>query len=77
LLLEEEQATAVDLERKTTATKGLLSSSSSPSTMTDMVDGATYDSALITNLHVQAMAVPNGYQLSNIVLDTTSSNYTI
>jgi hypothetical protein len=42
-----------------------------------MVDGAAYDSALITNLHVQATAVPKARQLMNIVLDTTSSNYTI
>jgi hypothetical protein len=42
-----------------------------------MVDGAAYDSALITNLHVQATLVPNVCQLVNIVLDTTSSNYAI
>jgi hypothetical protein len=40
-------------------------------------DGAAYDSALVTNLHVQAMAVPNVCQLVSIVLDTTSSNYAI
>jgi hypothetical protein len=42
-----------------------------------MVDGAAYDSALVTNLHVQATAVPNNRQLVNIVLDNTSSNYAI
>jgi hypothetical protein len=73
LLLEEEQATAADLERKAAAAKGLLLSSSS----SDMVDGAAYDSALVTNHHVQAMTVPNVHQLVNIVLDTTSSNYAI
>jgi hypothetical protein len=42
-----------------------------------MVDDAAYDSALITNLHVQATTVPNVRQFVNIVLDTTSSNYSI
>jgi hypothetical protein len=42
-----------------------------------MIDGATYDSALVSNLHVQATAVPNVHQLVTIVLDTTSSNYAI
>jgi hypothetical protein len=42
-----------------------------------MVDGATYDSTLSTNLHVQATMVPNIHQLVHIMLDTTSSNYTI
>jgi hypothetical protein len=74
---EEERATTTDLERKATAAMGLLPSSSSSSTMTDMVDGSTYDSALVTNLHVQAMTVPNVHQLVNIMLDTTSSNYGI
>jgi hypothetical protein len=45
--------------------------------MSDMIDGAAYDSALITNLHVQATTAPNVYQLVNIVLDTASSNYDI
>jgi hypothetical protein len=73
LLLEEEQAATVDLERKVATVKGLLPSSSSYSTTSDMVDGASYDSALITNLHVQATAVSNVHQLVNIVLDTTFS----
>jgi NifU-like protein involved in Fe-S cluster formation len=59
LLLEEEHAIAANLERKAVTAKGLLSSSSSSSTTTDMVNGATYDLALVTNLHVQATAVPN------------------
>jgi hypothetical protein len=42
-----------------------------------MVDGAAYNSAFVTNLHVQATAVPNNRQLVNIVLDNTSSNYAI
>jgi hypothetical protein len=42
-----------------------------------MVDGAAYDSSLVTNLHVQATTVPNVHQLVNIMLDTTSSNYAI
>jgi hypothetical protein len=75
--LEEEHAITVDLERKVAVTKGLLPSSSSSSTTSDMVNGVTYDSTLITNLHVQAMTVPNVFQLVNIVLDTTSSNYAI
>jgi hypothetical protein len=44
MLLEEEQATATDLEKKATATKGLLPSSSF-STMFDMVDGVAYNSS--------------------------------
>jgi hypothetical protein len=40
-----------------------------------MVDGAAYNSTLVTNLHVQATMVSNVRQLVNIVLDTTSSNY--
>jgi hypothetical protein len=77
LLLEEEQAATADLERKAVTAKGLLPSSSSSSTTSDMVDGAAYDSALVTNLHIQAMAVPNVRQLVTIMLDTTSSNYVI
>jgi hypothetical protein len=42
-----------------------------------MVDGAAYDLALVTNLHVQATVVPNVRQLVNIMLDTTPSSYTI
>jgi hypothetical protein len=42
-----------------------------------MVDGAFYDSALVTNLHVQATVVSNVHQLVNIMMDTTSSNYAI
>jgi hypothetical protein len=76
MLLEEEQATTTDLERKATATKGLLPSSSF-STMSDMVDGVAYNSTLVTNLHIQATTVPNVHQLVNIMLDTTSSNYAI
>jgi hypothetical protein len=75
LLLEEEQTTAADLERKIAAAKGLLPSSSSSKTMFDMVDGVVYDSALVTNLHVQATTVPNVRQLVNTVL--ASSNYAI
>jgi hypothetical protein len=42
-----------------------------------MVDGTAYDSALVTNLHVQATVVPNVCQLVNIMLDSTSSSYAI
>jgi hypothetical protein len=42
-----------------------------------MVDGVACDSALVTNLHIQTIVVPNIHQLVNIVLDTTSSNYAI
>jgi hypothetical protein len=62
---------------KVIATKGLLSSSSSSSTTSDMVNGASYDSAFVTNLQAQATMVPNFRQLVNIMLDTTSSNYAI
>jgi hypothetical protein len=40
--------------------------------MSDMVDGAAYNSALVTNFHIQAAAVPNVLQLVNIVLDRHS-----
>jgi hypothetical protein len=52
LLLEDEQATTTDLERKVATAKGLLPSSSLSSTMSDMVNSGAYDSALVTNLHV-------------------------
>jgi hypothetical protein len=42
-----------------------------------MVDGAAYDSTLVTNLHIKATTIPNVHQLVNIVLDITSSNYAI
>jgi hypothetical protein len=77
MLLEEEHTTTTDLERKAATAKGLLPSSSSSSTTSNMVDGAVYDSSLITNLQVQATVVQNVRQLMNIMLDTTSSNYTI
>jgi hypothetical protein len=66
LLLEEEQAAATDLERKVATTKGRLPSSSSSSTTSDMVNGVAYGSALTTNLHVQAIAVPDVRQLVNV-----------
>jgi hypothetical protein len=72
-----EQPVVDDLERKEAVTKGLLPSSSSSSTTPDLVNGATYNLTLVTNLHVQATVVPNVHQLVNIVVDTTSSNYNI
>jgi hypothetical protein len=39
------------------------------------VPPATWHS--VTNLHVQATAVPNVCQLVNVVIDTTSTNYAI
>jgi hypothetical protein len=77
LLLEDEHATTINLERKAATAKGLLPSSSSSSTTSDMFNGAAYNSTLITNLRVQAMTVQNVLQLVNIVLDTMSSNYAI
>jgi hypothetical protein len=71
------QATVADLKRKAAVAKGLLPASSSSSTTSDMVDGAACNSALVTNLYVQATTVPNVCQLVNIMLDTTSSNYAI
>jgi hypothetical protein len=52
LLLEEEHVVIADLERKAAIAKRLLPSTFSSSTTSDMVDGAAYDSALVTNLHV-------------------------
>jgi hypothetical protein len=71
------QATIADLKRKATTSIGPVSSSSSSSTTSNIFDGATYDSTLITNLHVHATLVPSVHQLVNIVLDTMSSNYII
>jgi hypothetical protein len=77
LLLEEEQATAANLEWKAAAAKGLLLAPSLSLATFDMVDGAACDSALVSNLHVQATTVPNVHQLVNIMLDTMSSNYAV
>jgi ABC-type lipoprotein export system ATPase subunit len=52
LLLEEEQTASVDPERKAAVTKGLLLSSSLSSTTSDMVNGAAYNSALVTNIQI-------------------------
>jgi hypothetical protein len=75
-LLEEEKATANDLERTAVVTKGQLPSSSTPSTSADTSMDASYMS-IITNLHLQATVVSNIRQLVSIVLDTTSSNYAL
>jgi hypothetical protein len=72
-LLEEEKATANDLERTAVVTKGQLPSSS---TSADTSMDASYMS-IITNLHLQATVVSNIRQLVSIVLDTTSSNYAL
>jgi hypothetical protein len=68
-LLEEEQSTIADLERKVAVAKGLLSSSSTPSTPATASTDASSDAAIITNLHLQAMMVLNVRQLVNIVLE--------
>jgi hypothetical protein len=52
LLLEEEQAATADLERKAASAKGLLPAPSSSSATSDMVGGASCDSALVSHLHV-------------------------
>ena len=73
-LLDEEQATAADLERKATAaTQLLLSSSSSSSGIT--TDTPSYEESVITGLHVQAASIPNIRSLVNIVLEPTSGNF--
>jgi hypothetical protein len=76
-LLEEEQAVAADLDRKSAAAKRLLPPSSSSLTTADTPNGTSYDSTVVSNLHIQATTVSNVRQLVNIVLDTTSSNYAL
>src|SRR5438105_11187619 len=68
-LLDEEQATAEDLERKAAAATQLLSSSSSGIT----TDTLSYEESVVAGLHIQAASVPNVRSLVNIVLEPTSA----
>jgi hypothetical protein len=56
----------------------LFSSSSSPTAASPLVPTAssTYEDTVVTGLHLQAIAMLNVRQLVNIVLDSSSTNYT-
>jgi hypothetical protein len=51
-LLEEEQAVAADLDRKSAAAKRLLPPSLSSLTTADTPNGTSYDSTVVSNLHI-------------------------
>jgi hypothetical protein len=81
LLLEEEESKATDLEQTTTATRQRVpssSSSSSPAAASQLVPTAssTYEDTVVAGLHLQVATVLNVRQLVNIVLDSSSTNYT-
>jgi hypothetical protein len=82
LLLEEEESKATALEQTTTATRQHVSSSSSssssPVAASQLVPTAslTYEDMIIAGLHLQVATVLNVRQLVNIVLDSSSTNYT-
>jgi hypothetical protein len=82
LLLEEEESKAAALEQMGTATRQCVSSSSSssssPTVASQLVPTAssTYKDMVVAGLHLQAAAVLNIRQLVNIVLDSSSTNYT-
>jgi hypothetical protein len=80
LLTEESKATA--LEQTAIATHQRVpsspSSTSSPSAAPLLVPTAssTYEDTVVARLHLQAVAILNVRQLVNIVLDSSSTNYT-
>jgi hypothetical protein len=82
LLLEEEESKAAALEQMGTAARQCVpsssKSSSSPTVASQLVPTAssTYEDMVVAGLHLQAVAVLNICQLVNIVLDSSSTNYT-
>jgi hypothetical protein len=74
-LLDEEQAVAVDLERKATATKKLVPGSVPSSTIEPATNSLSYEDIVVTNLHIQVATVPNVCSLMNIILDATFNSY--
>jgi hypothetical protein len=76
-LLLEEESTAIALEHMATAAHQHVPSSSSPVAASQLVPTAssTYEDTVVTGLHLQATAVLNVYQLVNIVLNSSSTNY--
>jgi hypothetical protein len=82
LLLTEEESKATALEQTVTAARQRVpsssSSASSPAAAPPLVPttSSTYEDAVIAGLHLQATAVLNVRQLVNIILDSSSTNYT-
>jgi hypothetical protein len=74
-LLDEEQATAVDLEWQAATTKKLVLGFTSSSTKELATNSSSYEDTVVANLHIQEAGVPNIRSLMNIVLDATSDNY--
>jgi transcriptional antiterminator Rof (Rho-off) len=64
LVLVEEESKATALEQTATTALSLIPTTSS-----------TYEDKVIAGLHLQAVAVLNVYQLVNIILDSSSTNY--
>jgi hypothetical protein len=82
LLLTEEESKATALEQTTTTARQRVpsspSSTSSPVAALSLVLTAslTYEDTVVARLHLQTVAVLNVRQLVNIVLDSSSTNYT-
>jgi hypothetical protein len=82
LLLAEEESKATALEQTATTARQRVpsspSSASSPATASPLVPTAslTNEDTVVARLHLQTVAVFNVCQLVNIVLDSSSTNYT-
>jgi hypothetical protein len=82
LLLAKEESKATTLEQTATVARQRVSSSpssaSSPAAASSLVPTAssTYEDTIVAGLHLHATAVLNARQLVNIVLDSSSTNYT-
>jgi hypothetical protein len=80
-LLLAEESKAIVLEQTATAARQRMpsspSSASSPAAAPPLVPTAssTYEDTIVVGLHLQAATVLNVYQLVNIILDSSSTNY--
>jgi hypothetical protein len=80
-LLLAEESKAIVLEQTATAARQRMpsspSSASSPTAAPPLVPTAssTYEDMIVVGLHLQAAIVLNVYQLVNIILDSSSTNY--
>jgi hypothetical protein len=80
-LLLAEESKAIVLEQTATAARQRMpsspSSASSPTAAPPLVPTAssTYEDTIVVGLHLQAAKVLNVYQLVNIILDSSSTNY--
>jgi hypothetical protein len=81
-LLLEEESKAAALEQTATAARQRVSSSSSSSSSSVAASqlvptsSSTYEDMVVAGLHLQAVAVLNVHQLVNIIIDSSSTNYT-